>query len=254
MSSEDLIHCVIIDDEHDSIDVLEMLIKSHCPRVIIDAACASAKEGIKAIRQYQPDLVFLDIEMPHMNGFDLLEEFDEVLFDIVFITAYQQFAIKAFKYSALNYLLKPVDQDDLVSTIERIGARRMPPIREQINVLMEGMIHREKQAIPRIALTTSYGMLFVDTRDILYCQSDNNYTTVHVAGDHKIVVSKTLKEIDETLSGPDFYRVHNSYLINLHHVRKFVRGDGGYVVMDDGATVSISRTRKQEFLELFSKF
>ncbi|HRQ49021.1 MAG TPA: LytTR family DNA-binding domain-containing protein, partial [Agriterribacter sp.] len=214
----------------------------------------TAEKGIAAINQFRPDLVFLDIEMPNMNGFDMLEKFDELFFDVVFITAYHQFAIKAFRYSALNYLLKPVDPDDLVKTIHRIEKRKSSPLKEQMDLLMETVRSSSNQTIPRIALTTSDGLLFVNTADIIFCESDSNYTRVALKDKKKILVSKTLKEIDDTLSGKDFYRIHNSFLINLNHINKYVRGDGGYVVMDDGTPISISRTRKQEFVELFSKF
>ena len=249
-----MIRCVLVDDEADSLEVIELLIKKHCPQVTVEASCNSAEKGMEAILRYKPDVVFLDIEMPNMNGFDMLENFDTLDFDIVFITAYHQFAIKAFRYSALNYLLKPVDLDELLETIRRIEKRAAPPVREQMELLKDRINNPGKPLIARIALTTSFGMTFVDTADIVVCQSDSNYTRVHLVNGEKILVSKTLKEIDETLSGPDFYRIHNSYLINLHHIRKFVKGDGGYLVMVDETIVSISRTKKQEFLELFSKF
>ena len=249
-----MIRCVLVDDEADSLEVMEMLLKTYCPQVKIEAMCNNGEQGIAAINKYRPDVVFLDIEMPNMNGFDMLEKFDEIFFDVVFVTAYHQFAIKAFRYSALNYLLKPVDSDDLAETIRRIEKTRSAPLKEQMELLRQSVSNTATQTISRIALTTSYGMLFVETKDIIYCESDNNYTSVKLTGGKKILVSKTLKEIDETLSGPDFYRVHNSFLINLGHIQKFVRGDGGYVVMDDDTTVSISRTKKQDFLDLFSKF
>jgi len=249
-----MISCILIDDEADSLEVMEMLLKTYCPQVKIEAVCNSAENGIAAIKQYRPDVVFLDIEMPNMNGFDMLEKFDELFFDVVFITAYQQFAIKAFRYSALNYLLKPVDSDDLVKTIERVEKKKSPPMKEQMEMLMQQMRSSEKQTVPRIALTTSDGMLFVMTSDIIFCESDSNYTKVILKDGRKILVSKPMKEIDETLSGPDFYRIHNSYLINLNHIKKYVRGEGGYVIMADGSNVSISRTKKQEFVDLFSKF
>ncbi len=189
-----------------------------------------------------------------MNGFDMLEQFDKLFFDVVFCTAYDQFAIKAFKYSALNYLLKPVDPEDLKETIRRIEERKSSPSKEQIELLFQNIKQTVKPTAQRIALTTGDGMIFVPTQDILYCQAESNYTSVVLAGGKKIVVSKVLKDIDEALSGPDFFRVHNSYLINLNHISKFVRGDGGYVIMADGATVSISRSRRQEFMELFEKF
>ena len=249
-----MIRCVLVDDEADSLEVMEMLIKTYCPQVKIEAVCSSAEKGIAAINRYRPELVFLDIEMPNMNGFDMLETFDELFFEVVFITAYQQFAIKAFRYSALNYLLKPVDPDDLVKTIEKIEKKKMPLLKEQIRLLMQQIHGHEKQTVQKIALTTSDGMLFVSTSDIIFCESDSNYTWVNLTDGRKILISKPMREIDETLSGPDFYRIHNSFLINLNHIKKYVRGEGGYVIMANDSHVSISRTKKQEFVDLFSKF
>lgn len=247
-----MIRCVLIDDESNSLEMMEWLLQTYCPQVKIEAMCNSAEKGVIAIEKYRPDVVFLDIEMPHMNGFDMLEQFEKIFFDVVFCTAYDQFAIKAFKYSALNYLLKPVDPDDLKDTIQRIEEKRNMPTREQIEMLMQGM-KNQKPTASRIALTTNDGMIFVTTADILYCEAESNYTTV-VLNDRKIVVSKTLKEIDEALSGADFFRIHNSFLININQIQKFVRGDGGYVIMNDGKSVGISRSRRQDFMEMFSKF
>jgi two-component system, LytTR family, response regulator len=249
-----MIRCILIDDEADSLEVMEMLIKTYCPQVKIEAVCNNAEKGIAAINQFRPDVVFLDIEMPNMNGFDMLEKFDDLFFDVVFITAYHQFAIKAFRYSALNYLLKPVDPDDLVKTIERVEKKKTAPLKEQMEMLLHHFHNPDKQTISRIALTTAEGLLFVNTADIIFCESDSNYTKVILKDGKKILVSKPLKDLDDTLAGPDFYRIHNSFLVNLNHIKKYVRGEGGYVIMDDGSTVSISRTRKQEFVELFSKF
>lgn len=249
-----MIRCILIDDENDSLEVMEWMLKTYCPQVKIEAVCNSAEKGIAAINRLRPDLIFLDIEMPNMNGFDMLEQFDELFFDIVFVTAYDQFAIRAFRYCALNYLLKPVGEDDLQETIRRIEKKKTIPSKEQMDTLMQNIRQGNKQTVSRIALTTSDGMLFVATQDIIFCTSDNNYTTVVMTGGKKILISKTLKEIDETLAGPDFYRIHNSFLVNINHIKKFVRGDGGYVIMDEGTTVSISRSKKQEFLDLFSKF
>jgi two-component system, LytTR family, response regulator len=248
-----MIRCVLIDDESNSLEVMEWLLKKYCPQVHIEAMCQAATEGIEAINKYKPDLVFLDIEMPHMNGFDMLEQFDKLSFDVVFCTAYDQFAIKAFKYSALNYLLKPIDPEDLKETIRRVEEKKAIPAKEQIDLLLQHLRQTTTPAVQRVALTTNDGMLFVSTADILYCEAESNYTTV-VLKSKKILVSKTLKEIDEALSGPDFYRIHHSFLINLNHVQKFVRGDGGYVMMNDGKSVSISRSKRQEFMDMFSKF
>ncbi len=249
-----MIRCVLIDDESNSLEMMEWLLKTYCPQVKIEAMCNAAIKGIEAIREHQPDLVFLDIEMPHMNGFDMLEQFDKLPFDVVFCTAYDQFAIKAFKYSALNYLLKPVDPEDLKETIRRVEEKKSSPTKEQIELLLQNIRQSAKPSVQRIALTTGDGMLFVPTQDILYCQAESNYTSVVLVGGRKVLVSKVLKDIDEALSGPDFFRKHNSYLINLNHIKKYVRGEGGYIIMEDGANISISRSRRQEFMEQFSKF
>jgi two-component system LytT family response regulator len=154
----------------------------------------------------------------------------------------------------LNYLLKPVDPEDLKETIRRLEEKKSAPSQGQIELLLQNIRQTNKPGVQRIALTTGDGMIFVSTTDILYCEAESNYTAVVLEGGKKILVSKVLKEIDEALAGPDFFRVHNSFLININRIRKFVRGDGGYVVMEDGANVSISRSRRQEFMELFSKF
>lgn len=249
-----MIRCILIDDENNSLEMMEWLIKTYCPQVSIEAMCNSSEKGIEAIRKFRPDVVFLDIEMPHMNGFDMLEQFDKLFFDVVFCTAYDQFAIRAFKYSALNYLLKPVDPADLQETVRRIEEKKPSPSKEQIEMLLQNIRESAKPPVQRIALTTNDGMIFVSTQDILYCEAESNYTSVILKGGKKVLVSKVLKDIDETLSGSNFYRIHNSYLINLNHIKKYVRGDGGYVIMENDVTISISRSRRHEFMELFSKF
>jgi len=249
-----MIRCVLIDDESNSLEMMEWLLKTYCPEVEIMAMCNSSELGIEAINKHRPDIVFLDIEMPNMNGFDMLEKFDKLFFDVVFCTAYDQFAIKAFKYSALNYLLKPVDPDDLKNTIRRIEDKKSVPSKEQFDLLLQSMKNSGRNTPGRIALTTGDGLLFVPTTDIIYCEAESNYTNVVLAGGKKILVSKVLKDIDEVLSGPDFYRVHSSFLININRIKKLVRGDGGYIIMDNDAIVNISRTKRQEFMELFEKF
>ncbi len=199
-----MIRCILIDDEKNALEMMEWLLKTYCPEVEIVAMCNSSELGVEAIRQHRPDLVFLDIEMPKMNGFDMLEKFDKLFFEVVFCTAYDQFAIKAFKYSALNYLLKPVDPDDLKATIQRIKEKKSAPSREQFDLLLQNMKQREKSTPQRIALTTGDGLIFVPTADIIYCEAESNYTNVVLTGGKKILVSKVLKEIDEVISGPDF--------------------------------------------------
>jgi two-component system, LytTR family, response regulator len=248
-----MIHGVIIDDETNCIEMLEWLLKTYCPEVVIDEMCNSGIKGIEAINRHKPDVVFLDIEMPKMNGFDMLEKFDKLFFDVVFTTAYDKFAVKAFKYSALNYLLKPVDPDDLKETIKRLAEKKSSPSKDQMNLLLQN-IRNFQQPVSRIALTTHDGMIFVHTTDIMYCRAESNYTNIILTNGNKLLVAKTLKDIDETLSGKDFYRIHNSFLINLNHIKKYVRGDGGYVVMNDDEQITIARARREDFFDMFSKF
>ncbi len=248
-----MIHCIIIDDEKMCISTLELTLQVHCPDVIIDATCSSAEEGMKAIERFRPEVVFLDIEMPRMNGFDMLERISPVNFHIVFTTAYNQFAIKAFRYSALNYLLKPIDPDELRETVHRILQVRRAPSKEQFELLLESIRHSEPRT-QRIALSTGDGLLFVQTSDILYCQSESNYTYVYLVNGDRHLLARPLKEFEDTLSGDRFYRIHNSYLVNLDQIKKFVRGDGGYVIMNDGTQITIARARREEFFNLFDKF
>lgn len=248
-----MIHAVIVDDEKNCLEMLEWLLKSYCPEVVIDELCESGEKGIAAILKHKPDVVFLDIEMPRMNGFEMLEKFDKLNFEVVFTTAYDKFAVKAFRYSALNYLLKPIDHEDLQQTIVRLEEKKSAPSRDQLNLLLEN-IRSLKPAASRVAMSTNDGMIFIETKEIMYCQAESNYTSVMLASGKKVMVAKTLKDIDETLSGKDFHRIHNSFLININYINRFVRGAGGYIVMNDGTQITISRSRREEFFDLFSKF
>jgi two-component system, LytTR family, response regulator len=248
-----MITCIIIDDESKAIDALEILIARHCPELQVLATCDKPEDGIAAIQAQGPQLVFLDIEMPKMNGFDLLDKVGKIDFQVVFTTAYSQFAIKAFQYSALNYLLKPIDPDDLKETVRRIGLLQRPPQQEQFDILLE-TLRRPEPKLQRIALSTHDGLMFVHTDEIMYCQSENNYTWVHLTKGGKHLLAKTLKEFEETLPPASFFRVHNSYLVNLNEIQRFVRDDGGYVVMNNGTQVTIARARREAFFALFDRF
>ena len=248
-----MIKAIIIDDEQNCVEMLEWLLKTYCPIVQVVAMCNSGEDGIQAINRHKPDVVFLDIEMPKMNGFAMLEKFDQITFDLVFTTAYNKFAIKAFKYSALNYLLKPVDPEDLQNTVKKLEEKKSNIGKEQLNLLLENMKNLSSP-VQRIALSTGDGLIFVNTADIMYCQAESNYTNVKLTTGNKILVAKTLKDIDETLSGKDFFRVHNSYLININQIKKFVRGDGGYILMNDDTHITIARSKMEEFFDMFSKF
>jgi len=248
-----MIKAVIVDDELNCVEMLEWLLKTYCPIVNVVALCTSGEKGIEAINKFRPDVVFLDIEMPKMNGFDMLEKFDQLDFDVVFTTAYNRFAIKAFRYSALNYLLKPVDPEDLQATIKKLEEKKSAVGKDQLSLLFENMKNLSN-TVQRIALSTGDGLIFVNTSEIMYCQAESNYTNVVLTNKNKILVAKTLKDIDETLAGKDFFRVHNSFLININQIKKFVRGDGGYILMNDDTQITIARSKREEFFDMFSKF
>jgi two-component system LytT family response regulator len=243
---------ILIDDERDALEMLEWIIKKHCPELEIIAMCDSALDGLEKIRSLKPELVFLDIEMPQLNGFDLLERLGKYNFEVIFTTAYNQFAIKALKICALDYLLKPIDGDELKTAVQKALTRKSKVSSEQLEMLMN-YFKPEKPKVRRVALTASDHLVFVDTNDILYCESDSNYTTFFLVKGEKVMISKTLKDVEEILEGADFFRIHASFLINMKHVSKFTRGDGGYVVMSNNQQITVSRKKKDEFFEMFSK-
>lgn len=247
-----MIKAIIIDDETNCIEMLDWLIKTYCPGIEIMAQCSSAEEGIKAIKKHSPDVIFLDIEMPKMNGFDLLQQLTPVNFEVIFTTAYDKFAIKAFKFSAMDYLLKPIDADDLKNAVIRLETKLQSA---KPDAGIEALLNNIKsihQPLNKIAIPTQEGLVFTIIKDIIRCESDSNYTTFFLSGDKQIVSSKSMKEYEELLEEYNFFRVHNSHLINLNHLEKYVKGDGGYVVMSDKCTVPVSRSRKEDFINHLS--
>ena len=248
-----MIKIIIIDDQEDCIEKLSFLIKKYCPMTTLAGVANSGKDGIALIEKEQPNLVFLDVEMDDMTGFEMLERLDSIDFKVIFTTSFDKYAIKAIRFSALDYLLKPIGKEDLITAIERAHSKPEKLQNEQVKELAE--IGKSKAAkIERIALTTTDGLIFKKISDIIRCESDRNYTTVHLVNKEKLIVSKTLKEIDETLEGSGFFRIHHSHLINLSHITHYIKGDGGYVIMQNGKNISIARNRREEFFELFSKF
>lgn len=243
---------VLVDDEKNALEMLEWMLQKSCPEVEIVAMCDSPLDALEKIKVLKPDVIFLDIEMPQLNGFDLLDRLGKHESDVIFTTAYNQFAIKAFKVCALDYLLKPIDPEDLKTAVEKAANRKNKMSPEQLDLLLSYM-KPEKPKSKRIALTASDHLIFVETEKIIYCESDSNYTLFFLTDGQKIIVSKTLKDVEEILEGTDFFRVHASYLINMKHVSKFTRGDGGYVVMSNNQHITVSRKKKDEFFEMFSK-
>ena len=239
-----MITAMIVDDEPYSCESLATLLERYCPYVKLLHICYSGADALKVIEEQVPTLLFLDIEMPGMNGFEVLRQlpFDHV--STIFTTSYDKYAIKAIKFSALDYLLKPVDKDDLQAAVQKAVHRAKSTMPQQMEILFQKL---NQQTIPfnRIAISTLEGLEMISVEDIISCSSDSNYTTIHLKKREKIIASRTLKEIEEMLEGYPFLRVHHSYIINLNEIEKYVKGDGGYLIMSDATTVYVSRSRKE---------
>lgn len=247
-----MIKAVIIDDEKNALEVLEMQLNQFCKEVTILATCNGGKDGVKAIKELQPDLVFLDIEMPHINGFDVLEQTKNLNYKVIFTTAYDQFAIKAFKFSAIDYLLKPIDIVDLQNAVKKVQKEtNTHSLEDKIKLLVEQYYPQKNRQ--KVALPVGNMLEFFDVDEIIRVESDSNYSHIFLANQKKITLSKTLKDVEENIKGEPFFRVHQSHLINTNHVDKAVKGENAYVVMKDGTTITVSRNRKDEFFELFRK-
>ncbi|MFC1729683.1 LytR/AlgR family response regulator transcription factor [candidate division KSB1 bacterium] len=247
-----MIKAIIIDDESKSIDTLNGLLKRYCENIEVIATADGCESGIKSIKSNQPDVVFLDIQMPDGSGFKLLEGVGDINFEIIFTTAYDQFAIKAIKYSALDYLLKPIDPDDLKKSVEKLKKQKQnKQINDHIKVLLEN-IKSTKSEPSKIILSTSEGMHVVKVSDIIRCESDDYYTRFFLINEKIIMVSKTLKENEELLKGHHFIRPHRSHLVNTRYIRSFLRTDGGTIVMSDGNHIPVSRRKREKIVEIIS--
>ncbi|MEO8111757.1 MAG: LytTR family DNA-binding domain-containing protein [Ginsengibacter sp.] len=247
-----MINAVLIDDEKNALEMLEWQLQTYCSQLVVKATCSSAEEGIAAIQLHRPQLVFLDIEMPLKNGFEVLLFFKEPFFDVIFTTAYNQFAIKAFRFAAFDYLLKPVDADDLAASVLRYEKKMMQTdVKRQLELLMQ-QYNGPAQLPAKVSFSTQEAIHFIDPLNILYCESNSNYTTLYFANNQKLVVSKTLKEVEEVLMYYHFYRIHHSFIINLQHVKRYLKNDGGSIEMTNDAQLPISRQRKQEVIQVIS--
>lgn len=244
--------CIIVDDEAISRDTLENYVQKYCENVEVLALCENVQQGLDAIKKHQPDIVFLDIEMPYGDGFDLLDQVEKINFDVVFITAFSNYAIRALNMSATYYILKPVDIDELVSAVDKIRERRadMSDTSIQSKILLDNLRVANGQ-MQRIVLPQLTGFIVVPVTDILYAQADDNYSIIHLQDGKRHVVSKTLKFFDEMLSELGFVRVHKSHLINLSCIVEYKKGKTAQVKLTDGTWLDISAQRKKEFLEQF---
>jgi two-component system LytT family response regulator len=251
-----MVKAILIDDEPDALEMLEWQLKQYCRQVQIVALCTSADEAIAAIHQHAPQLIFLDIEMPHKSGFEVIKAFPDPLFEIIFTTAYNQFALQAFKAAALDYLLKPVDAEDLVKSIVRFEKKQLhQSLKQQLEQLLQEYKPARplgRPAIERISLPTADGIFFVSPQEIIRAEASGNYATVYFTDSKKLLLAKTLKDIEDILQGHSFIRIHQSHLVNIDHISKYSKSDGGIVFMKDGSKLPVSRQRKEELTKLFA--
>ena len=239
---------IIVDDENKGRRSLQRLLELlQAPVEIIDTA-ATVKEAISKIDSLKPELVFLDIMLQQGTGFDVLEKIKHTKFHLIFVTAYDQYALQAFRYSAIDYLTKPLDPDLLEESLQRLTEL---PKEQELSPKLEALKENHK-SLDKLALHDAQGIQLVRVKDILYCKSQNNYTEFHLVDQKSILVSRTLKDFDELLGQNGFFRVHQSYLINLNRITQYLKQDGGYVKMEDGTLITVSRRKKEELLKLFN--
>ncbi|NOS94204.1 MAG: response regulator transcription factor [Cyclobacteriaceae bacterium] len=250
--------CIIVDDELKSRENLRILLQDFCEDVTVVALCGNISEAISALRQNPVDLLFLDIQLQRETGFDLFTKIENPSFEVVFTTAYAEYALKAFKFSALDYLLKPIDIAELNNCIERVRKKRQAPRANhsipdaRLEQFVLNLKNTQSQNY-KLALPTASGLVFVKVSDIIYCEASSNYTIHHFADGKKQLVTRTLKEYEDLLTDCDFFRVHNSYLVNLNCIKQYIRGEGGQIVLSNGTFLDVSKRKKEAFLHLFSK-
>ena len=238
-----MIKAIIVEDEPLSADALASLLRTWCPLVKVEGICHSVADAVEKIQIVRPDLVFLDIEMPHRNGFELLEMLPEKDFNVIFTTSYNQYAIQAFRVSALDYLLKPIDRNELMAAVNKTVARK--PSNVSLDLLVEQL---RQPNLQRIALPTFEGLQLVAAQEILACIASSNYTLLHLKNGQTLTISRTLKEFEEMLEGAGFLRIHHSNLVQINEISQYIRGEGGSVKMSNGLHLDVSKSRKEELL------
>ncbi|HEV8272274.1 MAG TPA: LytTR family DNA-binding domain-containing protein [Chitinophagaceae bacterium] len=247
-----MIDTLIIEDEEYSRRMLREMLHEHCPQLNIAGEADSVKTGLTAIAEYRPQLVFLDIELQSETSFEILEKLPEINFELIITTAFDHYALRAIKFCAIDYLLKPIDLSELLIAVAKVEKRLN---RERLNKNLEVLVNNiksESQNNHMIALPTLEGLLFVKVNDIIYCESSGPYTKFILKQPNNIVTSKHLKEYEDLLGGYNFFRIHKSYLVNLQEIQKYIRGEGGHLIMSNGASITVSKQRKEDFLHIYS--
>ncbi|MBS1598592.1 MAG: response regulator transcription factor [Bacteroidetes bacterium] len=243
-----MLKAIIIDDELKGRLALKQKIIDYCKDLSIVAEATSGEEGIEQIKKFQPNIIFLDIEMPRMDGFEMLRRIENKNFHIIFTTAYDQYAIKAIKFAAFDYLLKPVDIEELRSCVEKIKQQSQNNTPQKLKALEENL--HPGLALNKLAIPTLDGLLFFNIGDIIHLEAQSNYTAIYFTNHPKLVASRTLKEFEDLLPAEVFFRAHHSHIINLQYIKRYIRGDGGQIEMQNGNFVDLARRKKDEFLKL----
>ena len=243
---------LIVEDEQSSREILKGYVERYCKDVELCGMADSVEPALKLIRSHKPDLIFLDIEMPFGNGFDLLDQVDEINFDIIFTTAFSNYALQAIQVSASHYLLKPINIDELVEAVERVKESRERENKYLSTQILVENVKLENQQLHKIVLPTLEGFEVVGVKDIIHCKADDNFTEFHLSGGSKKLICRSLKYYQQLLKDFDFIRIHKSHLINKNYVSKYRKGKGGTVVMENGDEIEISVSRKKEFLDAFA--
>lgn len=243
-----MIRALIIDDEKKGITILKQLLQRHCPQAEVVATSSNPKEAIALIAEHKPNLVFMDIEMPGMNGFELLKSLDEINFEVIFTTAFNEYAVKAIRFSALDYLLKPIDAEELKTAVRRMETKMKSSAQKENLEQFFQNIKNLQSPFARITLSTSEGLIVQEVKDIIYCEATGSYTTFFLKNNEKIMVSKGIGEFEELLKDHHFFRVHHSFLINMNEIKKYIRGDGGTVILSNGKEIDVAKRRKDQFL------
>jgi two-component system, LytTR family, response regulator len=248
-----MLKAILIDDEKNSRESLRKKIATHCPDISVLAECANGQEGLSAIQQYKPDIIFLDIEMPHMNGFTMLQQLSERNFEIIFTTAFNQYAINAIRYSALDYLVKPVEVTELVQAVDRARQQQHRNDTSQQLEILAGYLSQQQKGPEKIAVSVSTGLEIIKVPDIIYLEATGNYTHIHMRDEKPLLASRTLKDFEDILPPSHFCRIHNAILVNVSYVKKYNRGDNGQVILSNGILLDVARRRKDELLQLIQR-
>ena len=246
---------ILVDDEIKSLNAMALLLQKNCPEVTVIAKCSDAITALKEINELQPDLLFLDISMPGKNGFDLLQELTTAVPEVIFVTAHDDYMLQAFKFSAVDYLLKPVDEKELVDAVNRaftrIGQKKKT---EGLDVLVHNLRPQLQSHEMKLCIPSQYGFEVILLQDIIYCEAESSYTKFHLPNKKVVITSKTIKEYEYLLVDIFFVRVHRSYLINLKHVKEYRRGEEGSITMTNGQEIKVAKRKKDFFLQKMKEY